>query len=123
MKYYYEGQLIRTSKTHHYTHACVAKKDEKWVTLGCSGTKAGAEKVKNEKINSYLNSIDGYERQIKAIDEGKSGYHSKKNGFVRLSETYYKTDRDARVKAIEEIRQTIKRIQESWLIVELSEEA
>lgn len=122
MKFYYDGQLIRTSKNHHYTHACVIKaKDGKWKTLGCSSTREGAEKVKNQRIISYLNGIESYEKQIKALDEGKSGYYSKGYGFIKFSESYYKTDKESRLKEIEHLKAEIEKVKETWLIVEVAE--
>lgn len=50
MKFYYNGQLIRTSKTHHYTHACVEISEKGIRCIGCSSTKQGAERVKAEKV-------------------------------------------------------------------------
>lgn len=49
MKFYYDGELIRTSKTHTYTHAVVAPADPKaenrWVVFGCRSSLAGAEQL------------------------------------------------------------------------------
>lgn len=125
MKYYYDGQLIRTSKTHHYAYACVRKNAEGngWECLGCSATRKGAEKVKNEIITRYENAIDGYERAIKAINEGKKGYYNRRHEWIRLEDTYYKTDKAGILHGIEDARQKQQAIKDTWLIVEVSEEA
>ena len=48
MKFYYNGQLMRTSKTHHYTHAIIRHNDDESITcMGCSSSKQGAEKLMN----------------------------------------------------------------------------
>ena len=47
MKFYFDGELIRTSKTHHYTHAVVAPTKpgatNKWDALGCRASMANAQ--------------------------------------------------------------------------------
>ena len=48
MRYYYNGQLIRTSKTHHYTHAVIIRKEDKVICYGCSSSEKGAEKLMND---------------------------------------------------------------------------
>ena len=49
MKFYYDGELIRTSKTHTYTHAVVAPAApqlmNRWVVFGCRSSLEGAEKL------------------------------------------------------------------------------
>lgn len=46
MKFYYKGKLIRTSKTHHYTHAIIYnREDGTFACHGCSATEQGAEKL------------------------------------------------------------------------------
>lgn len=53
MKFYYDGELIRTSKTHNYTHAVVAparwpEAKNKWVTYGCRTGLQGAQALLND---------------------------------------------------------------------------
>lgn len=53
MKFYYDGELIRTSKTHNYTHAVVAparwpEAKNKWVTYGCRTGLPGAQALLND---------------------------------------------------------------------------
>ena len=47
MKFYFDGELIRTSKTHRYTHAVVAparpEAKNKWLTYGCRASLANAQ--------------------------------------------------------------------------------
>lgn len=121
MKFYFEGQLIRTSKTHHYTHACIIRKDYEIICRGCSSTKQGAEKVKADELAYLDRAIEGYKRAIEAFEAGKSGYVSKRNGFIRFSEInfdlekwqgYLKSDREHR-----------ERIEKTWQIVEIEERA
>lgn len=57
MKFYYDGELIRTSKTHTYTHAVVAPADpessNRWVVFGCRSSLAGAEQLLAETRRLY----------------------------------------------------------------------
>ena len=54
MKFYYDGELIRTSKTHNYTHAVVAPAEpgakNKWVTYGCRTGLPGAQALLNDTM-------------------------------------------------------------------------
>lgn len=50
MKFYFDGQLIRTSKTHHYTHAVIKRTENDWVLYGCSSSFEGAEKMMMNSI-------------------------------------------------------------------------
>lgn len=47
MKFYFDGELIRTSKTHRYTHAVVLPTEpgatNKWDVLGCRASLANAK--------------------------------------------------------------------------------
>ena len=47
MKFYYDGELIRTSKTHHYTRAVVTRTKpgatNKWDALGCRASLENAK--------------------------------------------------------------------------------
>lgn len=57
MKFYYDGELIRTSKTHDYTHAVVLPSKpgaiNKWVALGCRSSLAGAQALLAERRRHY----------------------------------------------------------------------
>lgn len=47
MKFYFDGELIRTSKAHHYTHAVVLPTKpgatNKWDAVGCRATLKSAQ--------------------------------------------------------------------------------
>ena len=47
MKFYFDGELIRTSKAHHYTHAVVLPTKpgatNKWDALGCRASLASTQ--------------------------------------------------------------------------------
>lgn len=59
MKFYYNGQLLRTSKTHDYTHAVIREDEEGHYRLwGCASTYSGAAKALNEANRAYRGSLE-----------------------------------------------------------------
>ena len=54
MKFYYKGQLIRTSKSHHYTHAIIIVEDNKFKCVSCSSSRELAEKAL-DNLGAYKN--------------------------------------------------------------------
>lgn len=50
MKFYFEGKLIRTSKTHHYTHAVIKRTENDFILYGCSSSYKLAEKMMMDSI-------------------------------------------------------------------------
>lgn len=77
MKYYYKGQLIRTSKNHKYTHAVITAQGEKIICLGCSASKDGAAKIKQKEAGFHERRIANYEKAIAALKDGRNGYYHK----------------------------------------------
>ena len=122
MKFYYNGQLIRTSKTHHYTHACISIKDGKYICQGCSSTRAGAEKVKNEVVTRFENSIFSYRARIEALKAGKSGYYSRKHEWISFKSYTCGTLEDNE-RWLESALEDLERIKRDWTIVEVEERA
>ena len=122
MKFYYDGQLIRTSKTHHYTHACVAQgSDGKWCCISCSSSKAGAEKVKADKIREHERLIDSCNRAIKAHEDGKDGYYSRHHEWISFKHyDLFATKEIAEQYKAEEQRR-LNLIKANWIIVEVEE--
>ena len=57
MKFYYDGELIRTSKTKAYTHAVVAPSKlgarNKWLCYGCRSSQTGANRLLKEMRKFY----------------------------------------------------------------------
>lgn len=87
MKFYYEGRLIRTSKTHHYTHAVINTENGKCLT--CSGSRKGCEDFINRWNNESRQGIENVKAQIKALETGKNGYYCKwgrEERFIRFGE-------------------------------------
>lgn len=120
MKYYYNGILIRTSKTHDYRYAVVGElKDGKYDSLGCRSKKEDAEELLNSKIRKSANNITTYQDHIKAIENGESGWTSTFKGrkyYHRFTadDTVEKYERWIAIEE-EQIRHTI----ETYKVVEL----
>ena len=120
MKYYYNNQLIRTSKNHIYSHAVIVMdKDGKAYAMGCRRSLAEAEAFKESEINGYLRGIENCHKAIKALQEGKEGYYSRDG----RRDWYVKFSKDLTVEYYEEIiedrEKAIKNIQNNWKVVEL----
>ena len=61
MKFYYKGQLIRTSKTHEYKWALIRElPDGSIKALACSATQQGAGKDYNYYRKRYLDHVKVY---------------------------------------------------------------
>lgn len=127
MKFYYDGQIIRTSKTHHYTHACINKnKDDngKHQCYGCSATRKGAEKIKQDILRRYQTQIEHNKIAMKAKEEGKKGYRNTRGEFIKFyNEETPQEYIEACKRYIEEGERLYKAVSENWIIVEVSEEA
>lgn len=70
MKFYIDGKLVRTSKSHTYTHALM------WgdSLLSCHGSYEQAAKALNRSIAQSNERIANAKAAIKAIDEGRTTY-------------------------------------------------
>lgn len=70
MKFYIDGKLVRTSKTHDYTHALMWHDS----VISCHGSYEQAVKALNRKIAERNYDIENNRAAIKAIDEGRTNY-------------------------------------------------
>jgi hypothetical protein len=68
MKFYYNGKLIRTSKTHIYKYAVINIARDKCVA--CSATKEGAQATINSRLAEYERGIKNQTSIIKALEKG-----------------------------------------------------
>lgn len=100
-KFYYNGILLRTSKTRVYTHAVINTNcgNDRRFLLGCSSTFEGAQKLLNQKFNWYISNIDDCKREIKALQQGKKSYWCKYGNRSFLEPI---------TKTVEELEQYIK---------------
>lgn len=116
MKFYYNGQLIRTSKNHHYTHACIEITENGIRCIGCSSTKAGAEKMKAREISELERYMFSHKACIKALEERKRGYYNKRHEFISFSGSDFDIESEKRY--LEDDKRRLARFQK-WQIVEL----
>lgn len=121
MKFYYDGQLIRTSKTHIYTHACIRKGENGYICLGCSSTRAGAEKVKIDKIRTLESAIYIYTSRIEAIKAGKNGFYDIKHKWISFKECSDATLEELE-RWLESVKESLERVKNEWMIVEVNGE-
>lgn len=119
MKYYYNGQLIRTSKNHVYSHAVIIEKDGKYNVFGCRKTLEDAQALINSEISGCRRRIGNANEAIKAMTAGKKGYYAKEG-----RRTWYITfPADYTIETyeheIEWQNDRIKHIESTWQIVPL----
>lgn len=74
MKYYYNGQLVRTSD-HVYTHAVIDTKTGK--AIACRNGAEAAEAAKNAELSSARSNIKYFEDMIKAMKAGQNHFSYK----------------------------------------------
>ena len=113
MKFYYNGQLLRTSKNHHYTHAVIARTDEGIFCHGCSSSEQGAEKL--------MNGLYQFRRYRTAVAVLNGTYRQKDRWSYSINKM-----RDEYTKMYGSVEKAVehhKAIISVFEIVELSEEA
>ena len=117
MKFYYGDKLVRTSKNHIYTHAVIDMSDNN-ACLGCRASKETAEAIITTAIHAKENGIKECKTALKALEAGKKGYWVRERGH---SYPIYFKDRkaDYYIDWMESCKESIKRINENWVVVEL----
>ena len=121
MKFYYNGQLIRTSKNHEYTHAIL---DEKGICQGCRTSKQACQSYINTEINRCRQEIENDERCIKALQEGKSGYYYKdgrKTWYSKFEKGNNWHTVEFREENIKFLQARIEIMESKWQVVELEQ--
>lgn len=120
MKFYYNGQLMRTSKNHNYTHAVVIEREDGTIRCyGCHKDRKGCEAEITREINACNRGIENAQAAIKALEAGKAGYYAKEGRgtwyvkFDRMRTADYYND------WIESNKATIDRVRRTWKVVEL----
>ena len=88
MKFYYNDKLVRTSITHHYTHAVI--RSDTGNVLMCSTSEEGCKKYIRRYINEKYQGIENAKKALHAFNAGQKGYFNK---FGR-SEYYIKFKHD-----------------------------
>lgn len=72
MKFYYNGELIRTSKNHEYTHAVIDVRNNG--CYGCRTSAKAAQAIIDTHIRNCDEEINNCMVAVKALKAGKSGY-------------------------------------------------
>ena len=116
MKFYYNDKLLRTSKTHVYTHALL---DHNGNVITCSATREGCKKELSRRIREIERRLTNHENAMKAHAAGKSqvrwldgrtSFYTNLNDFKNL---------DGFAKYIEAAKASIRIMNQEWKIVEL----
>jgi len=121
MKFYYNGQLIRTSKNHEYTHAVINITNGG--CMGCRASKETAEAIITSEIAQYEKRIANYESAIKALESGKSGYYYKDGRRTYYTKFASDSSIENYTRWIEYNRDYINKIKSNWKVVELEARA
>lgn len=116
MKFYYNGQLVRTSKNHEYTHAVIDTTDGK--AVGCRVGEDKAQAIISTEVSQTQRSINNCKNAIKAMEQGKSGYYYKDGRRTYYCKFGTRTADDYRER-IEWLESYIDRINATWKVVEL----
>lgn len=116
MKFYYEDKLIRTSKTHVYTHALIGQSGK---VITCSVTRKGCEKELIRSLHNIERSIMNYENALKAQAAGKKRVvwlDGRTSYYINLCDL---DDLDKFEEYIVTAKEIIRIITHEWKIVEL----
>lgn len=79
MKYYYNGELVRTSKNENYKYYCP-------LTKTCSATKEGALKGAKDHINWAKREKDYFEKALKKLEKGIKTRNCIDNSYYTFEE-------------------------------------
>ena len=92
MKFYFDGELIRTSKTHRYTHAVVLPTKpgatNKWDAVGCRASLKSAQALlaqERRRIAKYNQKTADALRVVEL--EARPKQHRRKQNHERKTET------------------------------------
>lgn len=120
MKFYYNNELIRTSKTHEYKYALLSSSG-KCVT--CSTSKDRAESELTSRINSSNDKIHNYKNIIHAIETGATHYdhtYGRETLKVKLDAKNYDVHTlDGAKKYLENEEKHLEDLKTGWKVVEL----
>lgn len=121
MKFYYNNELIRTSKNHEYTHAVIDTQTGR--CLGCRTSAQACESIISSEISRHMSCIEDENKMLKALESGKRSYRTSyrtRNGMRSWTENI-----DPKI-TIEQINEwidsrneSINYIRNNWKIVEL----
>ena len=117
MKFYYNNELIRTSKNHEYTHAVINVE-----TGGCKGCRTSAkacESIISSELRAYKESIENCEERIEALKSGRPWYYETFRGRIYKEALRKDHTIEQQEERIESLKKTMEYIRNNWQIVEL----
>lgn len=85
MKFYYNGKLIRTSKTHDYKFAAMID----GTCLKCSATKEGAQAEITRLIRDRELNIEAEKNAIKAIERGETMFKGRGGHWIKIDPEWH----------------------------------
>lgn len=119
-KYYYNGKLIRTSKTNsNYTHAVIEEYKGEIKVLACRSSKQNAQNEYNRIWNDrYGIRIENLKNKIDAMRNGRNYY------WHKIGRRVYKTDiknasLEEEINRLENIRKWAKDFMDYAYVVEI----
>lgn len=89
MKFYYNGKLVRTSKTHEYKYGVYSANQDK--VIACSATREGAEAHITRIMSDSRDRLKTYEGALKALKAGASGFDSyfgRRSTYIRFRQEH-----------------------------------
>ncbi|MBQ2895041.1 MAG: hypothetical protein IJE92_05940 [Clostridia bacterium] len=110
MKFYYNGQLVRTSKTHTYTHAVI---DGNGKARACASSFELAQKALARELNIPTHNNRFYLATLEALKQGKEFFYY---GSKKFKVRYKKEDLEEWIAWFENFKKGLK-------IVELEQRA
>lgn len=121
MKFYYNGKLVRTSKSHHYTHALISATG-KAITCSAKGPEA-CESFKQTRLNEMMENIVNAQTIIEAVKAGRPGVflkNGRKEDYYKMSQLYT-TDIAKLEESIQNYRESFDWYCQNWQVVPLTE--
>lgn len=123
MKYYYKDILVRTSETHHYTHAIIVENEQGGITrvYACASSAQLANTRYNSEQNWNRRQRDFLKALIKAKQEEKEMFYFK--GNIKYTKNYKNFTIESLEKDVADYDRIIERYYTTAKIVELEERA
>lgn len=120
-KHYYNGKLLRTSKSHKYAYAVIDDSKKINFLIGCSASLESAQALISSEISRSKVHIDNYKKMIDAKENGKK-YVDVKVGR-KIYRQYVSDYKDYSIESFKEdiahMESYIEHIEEHYKVVEL----
>lgn len=123
MKFYYKDILVRTSETHHYTHAVIVENEQGGISriYACCSSRELAERRYNSEMSNNVRNRDFFKELLKAREDGKDKFYFK--GKIKFTKEFKRWTNESLQEDIEDYDRIIKRYYKTAKIVELEERA